>query len=235
MNTRIVFSIYSGIGYATVCLVPSMLNPLIFQAMKQEGLQYWRDTEPIYPLGWYVIFFALPVLIILHFLPKIMSLIKIETTPLNRTVSVFLFFSLAICLQVLNIGLDVAFLFWGCAYACILGLIEGLNSHNFDMSFINNDDLPLEAKLHKLGSMTTKWFKGLNIITGVLIAAAISGGIHFLTFNPSFMGKLGRTYGNTGMIIEILVIAPGIIIGIFWKIFHKINVIESQYEMIKHH
>ena len=76
---------------------------------------------------------------------------------------------------------------------------------------------------------------GLNIITGVLIAAAISGGIHFLTFNPSFMGKLGRTYGNTGMIIEILVITPGIIIGIFWKIFHKINVIESQYEMIKHH
>ena len=203
--------------------------------MKQEGLQYWRTTEPIYPLGWYVIFFALPVAIILHFLPKIMSLIKIKTTPLNRTVTVFILFSLAICLQILNIGLDVAFLFWGCAYASIFGLIEGLSSHNFDMGFINNVDVPLEAKLQKLGSMTTKWFKGLNIITGVLIAAAISGGIHFLTFNTSFMGKLGSTYGNTGMVIEILVIAPGIIIGIFWNIFDKINVIESQYEMIKHH
>jgi hypothetical protein len=101
------------------------------------------------------------------------------------------------------------------------------------MNFVRNENIPIEAKLHKLNSMTTKWFKGLNIITGVLIAAAISGGIHFLTFNPSFMGKLGSTFGNTGMVIEILFIAPGIIAGIFWKFFHKINDIESQYELIK--
>ena len=232
MHTRIVYSIYSGIGYAVVCLVPTVFNPLIYGAMKQEGLQYWRASEPSYPLGWYVSLFALPIIMVLQFLPKIMTLLKIEVTPLNRSIFVFLFFSFEICIQVLNIGVDIAFLFWGCAYASIFGLIEGMSSHKFDMSFVRNENLPIEAKLHKLSSMTTKWFKGLNIITGVLIAAAISGGIHFLTFNTSFMGKLGSTFGNTGMVIEILVIAPGIIIGIFWKIFHKVNEIESQYELI---
>jgi hypothetical protein len=81
--------------------------------------------------------------------------------------------------------------------------------------------------------MFDKWFKGLGIFTGALIALAISGAVHLFTFNPGFMGRKASSYADTAMIIELIYIAPGIGIGIYGNIFRKINRIEEQYLRIR--
>jgi len=201
--------------------------------MRNERILFYRESLPAYPLGWYVALFAIPLCALLYQAPRILNLLPVRDTPLSRALFTFISFLFLICVLLPNFGHDPSYLFWGIAYAGILGIIDGLKAYKLDMAFVTDKSVLKEAKIAKLSAISDKWFKGITLLTGLLIAGAVSGSIHLATYNPTFYGRIGSTYANTALAIEILFLTPGIAVGIFLNVFQKINEIEAQYEKIK--
>lgn len=230
---RLFFSLYATGGFAILTAIPTFYNPKIYDALEKSELPYWWKCRPDYPWSWYVLLLSLPLFFLIYFAPKIIRSLGITDDAVSRPIYIFSCFFSIVLISLFNFKVDPILPFWGLCYGGIFAVIDALRVYAIEFGFVENQEIRFEAKIAKLRMMFDKWFKGLGIFTGALIALAISGAIHFFTFNPEFLGREASVYSNTAMIVQLLYIAPGIGIGIYGNIFQKIDNIEKQHLRIR--
>lgn len=230
---RVLFSLYAAVGFVVVSAIPTFYNPKIYDALEESDLPYWWNSRPDYALDYYILLLAVPLSLLIYFGPEIIRIVGISDNAITRPIYIFVCFFATVLASLLNFKVDPILPFWGLCYGGIFAVVDALDAYVIDFGFVEREAVPTQAKIAKLRMMFDKWFKGVGIFTGALIALAISGGIHFFTFNPGFLGREASVYANTAMIIELLYIAPGIGIGIYGNIFRKINTIEAQHLRIR--
>jgi hypothetical protein len=111
----------------------------------------------------------------------------------------------------------------------MLGIIDGLKNTDLDLTFLNDRRISEQVKIFKMNTLYDKWFRGLSLFTVFLVSIVIGGGLQWILATPE---KVRHITANSIAVVGAY-ISVGILWGIYWDIFKKINLIDSKILSLK--
>jgi hypothetical protein len=232
LQRNAVVAVYACVLFAGAFLTPTLVNPLAHEEMKKHGESMWT-TSPEYPLGAWVVLFA-PLAGGVCF----GSVILAQRLPYRRDLAVTVvtfcgLMGLALAVGP-NFGFDIIYLLTTAAgFAGVLAVIQGLRHHEFNLDFITGSDVPLECRMERLRCTYNKWAKGITWFLGFAAVVLVSEALRI-------SGDCSRTFGpaaarclQIGMGVNILLVTPGIALGICWSVFQKLGKIGDAFTEMK--
>jgi hypothetical protein len=229
MKFRILFSLYVTFVYYILFVLKIFNRDKITDILYAAGYGLEMREGPLRLFRWLMYLMGIGLFIIMLLLPKIMKIMKREGV-LNRCLIIaFLFWAFSI-LAWLSTKIDYPFIGFYIVFGGFFGIVEAVQSLPLMPFNLNDKRFPLEAKCELLKLEDAKWWRGLTLIWGVIIAAGISGFLSWvLASYPSIedvrkipdLGKIPELTFTQGMVLlSSIVPAIGILV---WNIIWRTN------------
>ena len=240
VNT-VIIPLYAAILFGAGFLIPTYINPKAYDAhQKFRELKMQNNLvvespwveRPEYPLKSYVILLAPLAGGICYGSVLTVNRLKFRKD-LSITIFTFLGLTLLSLIVGFNFSFDITYVVTTLGFSGIICIMYGLRFHEFKIDFITDTTMPVSTRIERLKYLHDKWSKGLNLFMGITIAVLVSGSLNLtLSFSNDF-GLHSAHYLQTGLGTTILIIAPGIGLGIIWQVFQKMSVLENRITDIK--
>jgi len=244
LRDRLLLSVYAGLGFSWIAFIVTRINPVIYDKIQQARamyesavppqipppeLLYTAPSGPHYPWGYYSCLLGLGVAAFMLFAPRVLGIFGAQSNPYLRCISAFIILALFGAISLANFGFDAGYFSWILFFGLIVGIVDGVRSSKIDLSFLDSQDMLPSVKLQKLQSEYDKWWRGLAILTGFLIAASVSGTLQSVTNNPALV----RNDASTLFLSIFAYISVGLGAGIYWEVIRRVNHITEKILTVK--
>jgi hypothetical protein len=244
LRDRLPLSIYAGLGFSWIAFIVTRINPTIYDKIQQARAMYENAVPPQippmelmymgplrthYPWGYYSCLLGIGVAVLMLFVPRVLGLFRADGNPYLRFTSAFIILGLFGAISLANFGFDPGYFVWILLLGFIVGIIDGVRSSKIDLSFLDSQDILLSVKLQKLRSEYDKWWRGLTIFTGVLIAASISGALQSVAANPALV----RNEASIVFFSILAFMGIGLGVGLYWEVIRRVNHITEKILTVK--
>jgi len=243
LRARLPLALYGFGAFAlSVCLV-TWNNPVIYSKLQKARQAYEVRSElppyeliyraggnvPPYKWEYWVIIIGLIVIPLLLFVPTILKFLRMRNTPLSRCVYSVALFALAYAVTLPNFGWLPSLFVWLLAFGFIVGLIDGFNPYTINFSFLKRRDISEQVKLSNLQMEYNKLVWGLNLFTGFVIAAAVTGLMSYILASHPLVSAEETTMAFAIALYAIV----GLALGVYWSAIKQVNLINKKILEIK--
>jgi hypothetical protein len=244
LRDRLLLSVYAGVGFSWIAFIVTRINPIIYNKIQQARDMYESAVPPqipppeliytgplraYYPWGYYSCFLGLGIGVLMLFAPRVLSLLRADSNSYVRFISAFIILALFGAISLANFGFDAGYFFFILSFGFIVGLVDGVRSSKLDLSFLDSQDMLPSVKLSKLQSEHDKWWHGLAILTGSLIAVSVSASLQSVTNYPAIV----RNESTTVILAILVYMGVGLGVGVYWKVFQRMNYITEKIPTVR--
>jgi hypothetical protein len=244
LRDRLLLSIYAGLGFSWIAFIVTRINPAIYDKIQRARAMYESAVPPQIPppelmyaghlrahytWGYYSCLLGLGVAVLMLFAPRVLGLFRADGNPYLRCISAFIILGLFGAISLANFGFDAGYFVWILSFGLIVGIIDGVRSSKIDLSFLDSQDIPPGVKLQKLQSEYDKWWRGLTVFTGFLIAAGVSGALQSMGFSPALV----RNEASIVFFSILAFMGIGIGVGLYWEVIRRTNHITEKILTVK--
>jgi hypothetical protein len=231
MRRNAAVAVYASVLFAGAFLTPTFVNPRAHEEMAKHGESMWA-TPPRYPLGAWVVLFS-PLAGGVCFGSVAIARwrgYRQDLAVAGLTFGGLMAFALVIGF---NFGFDIVYLTTAAGFAGVLALIQGLRYHEFDLNFIKDAGVPRECRVERLKCIYDKWARSVIWFLGFAAVVLVSESLRISGDCSHTFGPLAARYLQVGMGVDILLVAPGIALGICWSVFQKLGQIGEAFTAMK--